>query len=92
MKFKKSAKGDLLEALVELSLRGGESVFLRVFGHVGDINLIDAVFGLPAITATAPPNLTTYINPKTIIRARVYHSKDRVNYPSGIWVAEADDI
>jgi len=26
------------------------------------------------------------------VRARVYHSRDHVVYPEGIWVAEADQL
>ncbi len=92
MKFKMSKEGDLLEALVELSLRGGESLFLHVTGKVTKISLVDAFFGAPVIPATFAPHGTVYINTKTIVRARVYHSKDKINYPPGLWFAEADDI
>lgn len=92
MKFRKGKKGDLLEALIELSMRGGESVFLHVTGIVDDINIIDEFFRVPAICATYSPNGTVYINPRNIIRARIYHSKDRVNLPDGFWMAEAEDI
>lgn len=91
-KHPKSSPGDLLEAFVELSFRGGDCLFLHVSGHVADDSLVDSIFGLPAITATFEPDGTLFINPKTLVRARVYHSKDRVSYPDGIWIAEADDI
>lgn len=91
-KFKKGKKGDLLEALVELSMRSGESLYLHVTGSVSDANLVTEIFDAPAITASIGPGIVAYINPKCLVRARVYHSKDRVNYPSGIWVAEADDV
>lgn len=90
--FKKSEEGDLLEALIELSLRSGESQFLHAQGVVTTVNLVDEFFQVPAITATFSPHGTIYINPKSIVRARVYHSKDRVSYPTGLWCAEADDI
>jgi hypothetical protein len=92
LKQKKGKEGDPMEAFVELSLRSGESLFLYVKGKVGDTNLVDTVFGEPAITATFAPRGTVYINPKGIVRARIYHSKDRVKYPPGTWIAEADDI
>lgn len=91
-KFRKGAKGDLLEALVELSLRGGGTVFLHVVGVVEDVNLAHEFFGVPAITASLGPDRVAYINARCIVRARVYHSKDQVEYPSGIWFADADDI
>ncbi len=90
--FKKSEAGDLLEALIELSLRSGESLFLHAKGVVTSVNLVDEFFQVPAITATYSPHGTININPRNIVRARVYHSKDQVNYPTGLWCAEADDI
>jgi hypothetical protein len=84
--------GDLLEALVELSFRDGGALYLRAMGYVTEASLVDMVFAAPAITATFAPHGTVYINPKCVVRARVYHSKAEVNYPDGIWVAEADDI
>jgi len=92
MRFRRGKKGDLLEALVELSLRSGESVFLHVTGFVDDVNLVDEFFRVPAICADFSPDGTLYINPKCITRARIYHSKDQVNYPDGFWMAEAEDI
>ena len=91
-KHAKTRSEKLLEAFVELSFRGGDSLYLHVAGHESDTSLIDAIFGLPAVTATFDPNGTVYINPKCIVRARIYHSKDQVNYPPGTWLAEADDI
>jgi len=88
----KKKPGNLLEAFVELSFRGGDSLFLHVVGYESDTSLVDSIFGLPAVTATYAPDGTVFINPKCIVRARIYHSKDQVAYPSGIWVAEADDI
>ena len=92
MKFRKGKKGELLEALVELSLRSGEQVFLHVVGKVGSANIVDEIFSAPAICAMFPPSGTIYINPKTITRARIYHSKDRIDYEDGFWMAEADDL
>jgi hypothetical protein len=90
-KFRKGAPGDLLEALIELSMRGGLSAFLHLRGVVEDLDLGHELLGVPAITASTPTGVA-YINPRCVVRARVYHSKDRVNYPSGMWFAEADDI
>jgi len=93
MKFNKSKVGDLLEALVELSLRSGESVFLHVTGSVTNTNLmVDAFFHKPVIIASYPPNGTIYVNPKCIVRSRVYHSRQQVDFPEGLWFAEADDV
>ena len=92
MKFRKGKKGDPLEALIELSMRSGESVFLHVLGAVGETNLVDEFFGVPAIIASIDVRGALYINPRSIARARVYHSRDRVSFPDGFWMAEADDI
>ena len=92
LKFRKGKKGDLLEGLIELSMRSGESLYLHVTGSVGDTNLVKEIFGIPAISASMAASGSVYINPKCIVRARVYHSRDRINFPTGIWVAEADDI
>jgi hypothetical protein len=93
MKFKKSKLGDLLEALVELSFRSGESVFLHVTGKItNNIPMVDAFFHKPVIMASYPPNGTVYINPKCIVRSRVYHSRHQVDFPEGLWFAEADDV
>lgn len=88
----RSAQGDLLEALVELAFRNGEALYLHVTGHVATTPLTETIFGVPAITAVVDPHITLYINPKCIVRARVYHSKSEVDYPYGLWFAEADDI
>ena len=92
MKFRKGRKGDPLEALIELSMRGGESLFLHVTGSVSETDLVKEIFGVPSIAVSNPQTGAVYINPKCIVRARVYHSRDRINFPSGLWVAEADDI
>lgn len=92
MRFRKGSKGHPLEALVELSLRSGESVFLHVIGTVGETNLVKEIFGVTAISASIDKSGILYINPKSIVRARVYHSRDRVNFRDGFWMAEADDI
>lgn len=88
----KTAPGDMLEALVELSFRGGHVLYLRVIGKVTEVPLPELIFGVPAITATFDPGGTLYANPRCIVRARVYHSLSRVKYPSGLWCAEADEI
>ena len=93
MNFKKNKEGDLFEALIELSLRSGESVFLHVTGRVSPSSkLVEAFFHVPVIMASYPPNGTIYVNTKCIVRSRVYHSRQKVNYPEGLWFAEADDI
>lgn len=94
-RWRKAAKGkpgDLLEALVELSFRGGAQLHLHVTGKVAEMSLVEAVFGTSAITAERGRRNTVYVNPKALVRARVYHSKDQVSYPPGIWVAEASDV
>jgi hypothetical protein len=90
--FRQGQPGDLLEALVELSLRSGDSVFLHVTGRIGKIDIVAELFGAPALCATSPPRGIVYINPATIVRARIYHSRDRIDHPDGLWMAEADDI
>ena len=82
----------LLEALVELSFRGGEVLYLRVLGTRTEIPLVESIFGVPAITARIGETGVLYVNPKCIVRARVYHSSGEVSYPDGLWFAEADDI
>ena len=88
----RSSPGDLLEALVELTFRGGHSLYLHVTGHVEKKPLSEIIFGPPAITASVLPEGTLYINTKCIVRARVYHSMTEVSYPLGLWCAEADEI
>ena len=90
--MRKSSPGDLMEALVQLSLRGGSELYLRVTGVVTHMPLSELVFGQPAITAHMDPDGAIYVNPHSIVRARVYHSLGEVQYPSGLWFAEADDI
>lgn len=90
--MRKSNPGDLMEALVELALRGGSEMYLRVTGVVTNQPLSELVFGQPAITAHIVPDGVVYVNPNSIVRARVYHSLGEVQYPSGLWFAEADDI
>ena len=90
--MRKSSPGDLMEALVELSLRGGSELYLRITGVVTHIPLSELVFGQPAITAHIEPDGVVYVNPHSIVRARVYHSLGEVQYPAGLWFAEADDI
>jgi hypothetical protein len=82
----------MVEALVELSMKDGESLFLQVIAREAKIDLATAVFGMGAIRAAAADGTAALINPRGIIRARVYHSRDKVDYPNGIWVAESDEI
>lgn len=88
----KSEEGDLMEALVEVSLRSGETLFLHVLGRVTSMSLPEALFGVAAIAASIKPHGALYINPKAVVRYRVYHSISRIDYPAGLWFAEADDI
>lgn len=88
----KGKPGELLEVLVELSFRGGAELYLHVTGRVAEVSLVDAIFGVPAICADFDPDGTLYINPKALVRARVYHSVSQVSYPAGIWVASADEV
>jgi hypothetical protein len=92
MRLRKGKEGDPFEALIELSLRSGESIYLHVTGAVGDINLVEEFFGVPAITASIGVAGNVYINPKAIVRARIYHSRDQVKFSDGFWMAEADDV
>ena len=84
--------GKLIEALIELSLRSGAYLYLHVTGVIAKTPLTRLIFGTPATTATFEPDGTVYINPKCIVRARVYHSMKVVSFPNGLWCAEADDI
>ena len=93
MDLKKNQEGDLFEALIELSLRSSESVFLHVTGRVSPTSkLIEAFFHPSAIMASYLPNGTLFINTRCIVRSRVYHSRQQVDYPEGLWFAEADDV
>ena len=49
MKFRRGRKGDPLEALIELSLRGGESIYLRAVGAVGETNLVEELMMLKGL-------------------------------------------
>jgi hypothetical protein len=92
LKHSEENPGKLLEALVELSFRGGESIYLRALGREADVPINEAIFGPPAITATFDPNGVIYINPKCVVRARIYSSRQSVRYPEGLWFAQADEI
>jgi len=83
---------DLMEALVELSFKGGAVLYLHVIGQVTQEPLTDLIFSQPAVTASFEPHGTVFINPRSIVRARVYHSLQSVQYPAGLWCLETDDI
>lgn len=87
-----AAPGALLQALVELTFRGGSSVYLNALGVLGDRLKPQRIFSSPAITAEIPGGGAIYINPRALVRARIYHSLREVRYPNGILVAEADEI
>lgn len=82
----------LLEALVELTLKSGERMHLHILGQAVAGPLADMVFSPPAITASAGEDGMFYINPRAIVRARIYHSRETVHYPNGILMVEAEDI
>ena len=88
----KSEPGDLLEALVQLCFRGGSELYLHVTGYVASKRLTDLIFDTPAISVASEPDGMLYVNPKCIVRARVYHSMTEVTYPEGLWCAEADEL
>jgi hypothetical protein len=93
MDLKKNQEGDLFEALIELSMRSGESIYLHVTGRVSKTSrLVEAFFHTPTIMASYPPNGTLYVNTRCLVRSRVYHSRQTVDYPEGLWFAEADDV
>lgn len=87
-----SADSNLLEALLEVNFRGADPLYLHVLGQVTETPLVDTLFAGPAITATFGEAGMVYVNTSSMVRARLYHSKAEVNYPDGIWMAEADDI
>ena len=87
-----SPESTLLEALLEINFRGADPLYLYVLGRVTGTSLVDTLFAGPAITATFGQSGMVYVNTRSMVRARLYHSKAEVNYPDGIWVAEADDI
>lgn len=91
-KHKTGNPGDLLEALIELSFRGGDMQYLHAVGVATRTPLPTLIFGRRAITAAFSAPGLVYFNPKAIVRARVYHSRAEVEYPDGIWCAEADDL
>lgn len=87
-----SNNAQLLEALVALSFRGGAEIFLHVLGSADNQDLRECLAASRAWTATLAPQSMLYVNPRCLVRMRVYHSKQRVNYPDGLWFAESDDI
>lgn len=86
------APKDLMEALVELAFKGGAALYLHVIGQVTKEPLTDLIFSQSAVTASFEPRGTAFINPRSIVRARVYHSLQSVDYPAGLLCLEADDI
>lgn len=91
-KLRKSKPGDLLQSLVELTFRGGLQLHLHVRGMVNEDFTLETLFDQPSLTAVLPTGGALYVNTKSLVRARIYHSKHEVKYPSGIFVAEADEI
>lgn len=82
----------LVEALVELTFKGGVDLHLHVTGEIARVPLTRLIYGGGALTANFEPGGTIYINPACIVRTRVYHSLKEVEYPSGLWCMEAEDI
>ena len=80
-----------LEALVEVSLVDGSQIHLHALGR-SPMSLDALLEPEHAIVATFAPNGTVLINPRNVVRARIYHSENKVNYPHGLWFAESDDI
>lgn len=83
---------DLVEALVELSFRGGHMLYLHVTGRDVRVPLTDAIFGQAATTARIDGGGMAYVNPRAVVRARVYHSLQAVDYPPGLLFMEAEEI
>ncbi len=80
-----------LEALVEISLVDGSELYLHAIGR-SPMSLDTLLETEHAIVATFASHGTLFINPRNIVRARIYHSEQKVNYPNGLWFAESDDI
>lgn len=81
-----------MEALIELSFRGGDAQYVHAIGVATNVPLPQQVFGPNAIAATSEPDGTFYINPRAIVRARVYHSRSEIQCRNGLWFVEADDV
>jgi hypothetical protein len=88
--FAENDKG-FLEALVEVSLIDGRVLYLHALGR-SPMRLEELLEPQGAVVATFAPHGTVFINPRNVVRARIYHSENKVNYPNGLWFAEADDI
>lgn len=82
----------LVEALVELSFRGGHMLYLHVTGREMRLPLTHAIFGQAATTARIEGGGMAYVNPRAVVRARVYHSRQSVDYPEGLLFMEAEEI
>lgn len=92
MKHPRTDPGDPFEAFVELSMLGGCVLHFRVTGRITNLSISEAIYGPPALTASFGGNGTIYVNPKAIVRARIYHSHTAIETPPGLWAADADDI
>lgn len=82
----------LFEAFVELRFRGGRTAYLDVVGRESMTPAPEVVFTAPAIVADAPDGTVHYINPRALVRSRVYHSRMDPELPDGLWFAEAEEI
>ena len=87
-----SNPGDMLQSLVELTFLGGHALYLHVHATVVEDVLPQGIFLEPCITAELPEGGALYVNPRALMRVRIYHSKDAIRYPDGIFMAEANEI
>jgi hypothetical protein len=78
--FANNDKG-FLEVLVEVSLVDGTEIYLHALGR-SPMSLDALLEPEHAIVARSAPNGTAFINPRNVVRARIYHSENKVNYQS----------
>jgi hypothetical protein len=90
--MRRSRPGDMLQSLVELTFLGGRSLYLHVHATVVEEFFPQTIFSEPCITATLPEGGALYVNPKALMRMRIYHSSQALRYPDGIFMAEANEI
>lgn len=91
-KLPSSNPGDMLQSLVELTFLGGWTLYLHVHARFVDGFLPQNLFSEPCITALLPEGGALYVNPCAMVRVRIYHSRQSIDYPNGIFMAEADEI
>jgi hypothetical protein len=81
----------LFEALIELNFRGGASLFLSLSSSENNASP-EVIFSAAAIVARGEAGQIVLINPKALLRCRVYHNHGHPELPEGLWFAEAEDI